>query len=475
MLVAGQVLQGRYQLQEQLRCHPVRQTWLAFDQLAMPPQKTWVIIKLLAFGRGMQWDELKLFERESQVLKHLDHPQIPKYLHSFHIEEPEPWVGLIEEYIPGTSLQTLIQQGHRFAERDIYDLATQILGILIYLHEHTPPILHRDIKPSNLILTPDHTVFLVDFGAVQHQQANPGESFTVVGTYGYTPMEQFGGQAVPASDLYSLGASIVHLLTGHAPAELIQPDLRFQFRDGLRPVNGLRTASNGYYISLSPSLATWLEQITAPTLVDRFKSARAALNALQPPRSPETPFDISDHQSLRLQIDPHPEQLRVHIHRVWSNPLNRIQDLAGMTVLTILGPLVMGGLALFPFGIIFTHQALTTGDMGGISIGLLLLCFGAIPWFTGLNWLKQALTTTLIESTDDRLVIKYQLWGWTYWQQVKTTTDIASIYPLPIHTEENIVMISFEHDPPLQLANKLNTQDSQVLIQTLQQWLAHKG
>lgn len=158
MLIAGQVLQERYQLREQLRVQPTHQTWLAIDHQATSKPKL-VIVKFLVFGRGMQWDELKLFEREVQVLQQLDHPQIPKYLDSFHIKAPEPWLGLIEEYIPGTNLQTLIQEGHRFSEPDIYDLASQVLEILIYLHEQHPPILHRDIKPSNLILSPSHTVF----------------------------------------------------------------------------------------------------------------------------------------------------------------------------------------------------------------------------------------------------------------------------------------------------------------------------
>ena len=71
-------------------------------------------------------------------------------------------------------------------------------------------MLHRDIKPSNLILGEDEQVYLVDFGAVQDKVAPSCTTFTVVGTYGYTPMEQFGGRAVPASDLYALGATLIH-------------------------------------------------------------------------------------------------------------------------------------------------------------------------------------------------------------------------------------------------------------------------
>ncbi|WP_249370311.1 serine/threonine-protein kinase [Acaryochloris marina] len=455
--MAGQILQKRYQLRAQLRAQPTRQTWLAVDSQAVPEQQ-FVIVKFLAFGRGMQWDELKLFEREVQVLQQLDHPHIPKYLDSFHLQKPEPWLGLIEEYIPGTSLQALVQQGHRFSESDIYDLAAQVLEILIYLHEQNPPILHRDIKPSNLIFTPNQQVFLVDFGAVQNQLSQTGTSFTVVGTYGYTPLEQFGGQAVPASDLYSLGASLVHLLTGMAPAELAQSDLRLQFRDR---------------ITLSNRLTTWLEILTAPALADRFESARAALTALVslPSDMPDLPLSYGDHQ--RLQIETSPEYLQVRIGPIWSAPLLRLQDLANMTLLTLLGPLVFIILALLPLGMVYTRQAFSSGNIGEISVGILLLCFGGASWITSLNWLKDNLTSTLVESSEQRLVIKYQLFGWTYWQQCQPIADIISIYALPLDPEKNTVIIHFKASSPLTLANNLVTQDSQVLTDTLRNWFAY--
>jgi len=116
-------------------------------------------------------------------------------------------------------------------EKQVRELATDILKILIYLHELSPPVLHRDIKPSNLIWGEDKQIYLVDFGAVQAQAAVTGVTFTVVGTSGYAPLEQFWGRAVPSSDLYALGATLIHLLTGTAPADLPQKDSRIQFSD----------------------------------------------------------------------------------------------------------------------------------------------------------------------------------------------------------------------------------------------------
>ncbi|MEQ8963569.1 MAG: protein kinase, partial [Coleofasciculus sp. C2-GNP5-27] len=155
----------------------------------------------------MQWDEFKLFEREAAVLKQLNHPQIPNYRDYFSLDKETGeglyWFGLVQEYIPGKSLQQLLDQSYHFSETQVRSIATQVLKILQYLHGLKPPVLHRDIKPNNLILGQDKRVYLVDFGAVQNSAAVEGVTFTVVGTSGYAPLEQFWGQAVAASDLYA--------------------------------------------------------------------------------------------------------------------------------------------------------------------------------------------------------------------------------------------------------------------------------
>lgn len=298
MLQIGQILQKHYQLQHQLGVHPMRQTWLAQDLRA----QTLVVIKVLICQSQTQWADLKLFEREVRVLQQLNHPRIPRYQDSFDLED-QPWCrALVETYIPGVSLMDLLQQGQHWSEAQIWDMATQVLQILIDLHELNPPILHRDLKPSNLIWGPDQQIYLVDFGAAQERAATGGASFTIVGTYGYTPIEQFGGQAVPASDLYALGATLIHLLTGVPPAELSQDDLRIQFRDKT---------------NISPELRRWLEKLTEPAVKQRFKTARDALSALQSPQSWLSPLDrvmlAPPQLSPRIQLAKSPERLTVTI------------------------------------------------------------------------------------------------------------------------------------------------------------------
>ncbi|MBW4624034.1 MAG: protein kinase [Brasilonema octagenarum HA4186-MV1] len=306
MLQTQQVIHNRYQLKEKLGEGAGRQTWLALDLSTQDD----IVVKLLTFSDQMQWESLKLFEREAQVLKQLNHPRIPDYRNYFCIDDQLLYFGLVQEYIPGTSLKQLLTKGQVFAEPEVRKIAAQILKILIYLHGLSPPVLHRDVKPSNVLVGKDSGIYLVDFGAVQDRAAREGATFTVVGTYGYAPLEQFGGRATPASDLYALGATLIHLLTGISPADLPQKDSRLQF---------------AHLVRLNPGFVRWLEQLTEPNLERRFSSAQQALDALRAnqnaikiasPRLPESCIWV-DKSPRRLQI-----QLHVPWYKVISTPRN---------------------------------------------------------------------------------------------------------------------------------------------------------
>ena len=308
MLQRQQVLHDRYQLKQKLGESAGRQTWLAQDLSAQEK----VVVKLLTFSDQVQWENLRLFEREAQILKQLDHPRIPKYRGYFCIEERMLWFGLVQEYIPGASLKELVTEGRVFAEAEARQIAADILKILIYLHGLSPPVLHRDIKPSNLLLGEDSQIYLVDFGAVQDRAAREGATFTVVGTYGYAPLEQFGGRATPASDLYALGATLIHLLTGIPPADLPHQDSRLQF---------------ALLVRLNPGFVRWLGQLTQPNQHKRFLHAiealqvleenQTAISAIVSPRPSETWIRMKKSPS-RLQI-----QFPVPWRKVLANPQNR--------------------------------------------------------------------------------------------------------------------------------------------------------
>ena len=259
------ILAHRYQIREQLSQKAGRRTFLALDLHS----QNLVIIKILRFDVDFQWDDLKLFEREAQTLQYLNHPAIPSYLDYFEVEEPDTrGFALVQTYINAPSLETIVKSGRRFAEAEVIEIADRVLTILTYLHTQNPPVIHRDIKPSNILLA-DRTgnsigdVYLVDFGSVQNLASHDGGTITIVGSYGYIPLEQFGGQTTTASDLYSLGMMLIYLITGNHPAELPQTNGQVKF-----------TAE------ISTQLHRWLAKMTQPYLDKRFESAKVAQTSL---------------------------------------------------------------------------------------------------------------------------------------------------------------------------------------------------
>ena len=271
--MASNILKERYVIQKQLSQNAGRRTLLARDL----QNQELVAIKLLIFGEDVCWDDLKLFEREAQTLQLLSHPAIPRYLDYFDVDVPTgKGFALVQNYIPAKSLEEWLKSGRTFSEAEVKQLAKALLEILDYLHGQQPPVIHRDIKPSNILLANRSgnsvgDVYLVDFGSVQTLAARKGGTITVVGTYGYMPPEQFGGRNVPASDIYSLGATLIYLVTGRHPAELSQGNLQIQFEST---------------VNLNPDLIAWLKWMTQPSLNRRLAFAKEALEALENPRQP---------------------------------------------------------------------------------------------------------------------------------------------------------------------------------------------
>lgn len=257
------LIAGRYEVLRPLGTGSFAQTLLARD-VKLGRQ---VAVKVLHPRAASDWKAYELFEREAMVLRDLRHHGIPTVHESFRAQ----WEGteaafLVMEYIAGTSLAELITQQRHLDAAAIAQLFVELLGVLEYLHTRVPPILHRDIKPANVIVRPDGTPALVDFGAVRNVFMNPDESgSTVVGTYGYMPYEQTMGQASAASDLYALGATFLHLVTGRAPPEFMNEDGRLAVPSTLPYGDRLRAV---------------LARLLAAAPGQRFQSAREARAAL---------------------------------------------------------------------------------------------------------------------------------------------------------------------------------------------------
>lgn len=173
------------------------------------------------------------FRREASVLARLDHPNLPKVSDYFTQGGRE---YLVMDYIPGHNLRELVDKaladGSFLDEGTVLDWARQLCDAISFLHSQDPPVLHRDIKPSNIKLTPSGLLKLVDFGLVKLLTTDEARTVTVVqgqGTAAYTPLEQYGGDDTHTdtrTDVYALGATLYHLLTGRPPATARERFLR---------------------------------------------------------------------------------------------------------------------------------------------------------------------------------------------------------------------------------------------------------
>jgi len=183
------------------------------------------------------------FRREASILARLDHPNLPK-VSDYFTERTRDY--LVMDFVPGKDLKELMNEARSrremLPESQVLGWAKQMLDALEYLHTQEPPVLHRDIKPANIKLTPSGTIKLVDFGLVKLMSPDEERTVTVLqgrGTAQYTPLEQYGGDTGHTdvrSDIYSLGATLYHLLTNQPPVDAKSRFLQPKF---LRPPSQL--------------------------------------------------------------------------------------------------------------------------------------------------------------------------------------------------------------------------------------------
>src|SRR5260221_2839924 len=180
-----------------------------------------VVIKELISDNADPTEDVRNFKGEVQTLAHLDHPLIPGV--TDHFQEGSRYF-MVQEYVEGENLEARLERIKRpMEEQDALSYAAEVLDILDYLEQQTPPIVHRDIKPANIIIgTKDQRAHLVDFGIARAYAPSTNarrKQTTALGTPGYAPPEQYQGNAEPRSDLYALAATLHHLLTNRDPAD----------------------------------------------------------------------------------------------------------------------------------------------------------------------------------------------------------------------------------------------------------------
>jgi eukaryotic-like serine/threonine-protein kinase len=270
VLTPGTVLQNRYRIVRQLGQGGMGAVYEAVDQRL----DSTVALKETLF---MEEKLRKQFEREARLLARLHHPALPRVSDHFAEGDGE---FLVMQYIAGDDLAEMIAQRRAFPVEQVLSWADQLLDALDYLHTQEPQIIHRDIKPQNLKLTARGQIVLLDFGLAKGQVGDLSRATTAASIFGYTPnyapLEQVQGLGTDSrSDLYSLAATIYHLLTGVKPPDALtraaaivngQPD-------PLQPANQVNSA-------VGANVAAMLQRAMAQNREARYAAAAEMRRAL---------------------------------------------------------------------------------------------------------------------------------------------------------------------------------------------------
>ena len=215
MLEIGSLVDGKYKILNKIGQGGMSVVYLAMNERA---NKQWAI-------KEVRKDGVQNFEvvkqgliAETEMLKKLSHPNLPSII---DVIDGDGTFLIVMDYIEGRHLESVAKEYGAQSQEDVIEWAKQLCDVLSYLHSRKPPIIYRDMKPSNVMLKPDGKVMLIDFGTAREFKENSVADTTCLGTQGYAAPEQYGGhgQTDARTDIYCLGATLYHLLTGHNPSE----------------------------------------------------------------------------------------------------------------------------------------------------------------------------------------------------------------------------------------------------------------
>lgn len=271
-LAAKHLLHGRYAIVRKLAQGGQSAVYLAADMREDGAERA---IKEMSEADLSPRDREKTinnFLREAEILFNLQHPALAK-VHKFFVEDRKHY--LVMEYVAGQNLEDVMMQAGRPLEWErVVEWGIALCDVFTYLHEQRPPIIYRDLKPPNVMLTPEGHIKLVDFGIARQLYPTSTQDTAQLGTDGYAPPEQYDAHSEPRSDLYALGATMYHLLTGRVPESA-------PARLGGRALTPIRTHN--------PAVPETVERVVATALSlnaqDRFTSAARMGEALEHARA----------------------------------------------------------------------------------------------------------------------------------------------------------------------------------------------
>ena len=217
MLEIGSLLDGKYKILNKIGQGGMSIVYLAMNEKA---NKQWAI-KEMRKEKNKNYEIMKQsLITETNLLKELKHPYLPSIA---DIIESDDTIIIVMDYVEGRPLSDILTEEGTIEEDKVADYAIQLCDVLDYLHSQKPPIIYRDLKPANIMLRPDGKITLIDFGTARKYNYDSVSDTTCLGTIGYAAPEQFAGETLrqtdARTDIYNLGATMYHLLTGVNPSE----------------------------------------------------------------------------------------------------------------------------------------------------------------------------------------------------------------------------------------------------------------
>ena len=298
MLEIGSLVDGKYKILNKVGQGGMSVVYLAMNEKA---NKQWAV-------KEVRKDGIRDFEvvkqglvAETDILKKLSHPNLPSIIDV--IDSDESFI-IIMDYIQGNSLNKALEEFGAQPQDNVIAWAKQLCDVLGYLHSRTPAIIYRDMKPANIMLKPDGNVTLIDFGTAREYKEKNLADTTCLGTVGYAAPEQFGGmgQTDARTDIYCLGATLYHLVTGMNPCE---PPYE------IKPIR-----------EINPSLSAGLERIilkcTQRDPNDRYQSAAELMFALEHYKEDDDDFKKKQKRKLAAFISTLSLSVLFGITSIWG-------------------------------------------------------------------------------------------------------------------------------------------------------------
>lgn len=325
MLQIGSIVDGKYKVLSKIGQGGMSVVYLALNERA---NKTWAIKEIRKDGVQDFATVKQGLIAETNILKSLNHKYLPSIVDV--IDDEETFL-IVMDYIQGKSLNVILresmeQDGYPISVEDTISWAKQLCDVLYYLHTRPQPIIYRDMKPANVMLKPDGEISLIDFGTARVFKTGNSEDTTCLGTPGYAAPEQYGGngQTRPQTDIYCLGATLHHLITGRNPAAT---PFNFPKITQCRPTLLEETPKELRNILLG--LEMIIDKCTQYEIKDRYQSCA------------ELKYDLE-----------HPEDLGIPHRKKLRNKLIAFGGSAAMAV-------VLGGVSLF--GMVMENKTKSSG------------------------------------------------------------------------------------------------------------------